>query len=247
MKNRLDNVIKIIKDNSKIIVPSIVAILLLIVIFITLYFYKYNSYHKDEELEFYNYITNTKNEFTGVLSRNRKGEIISLSIDKDTVIKSYPIYNRDKKLVIFPSKMNIVYATNELVQYSSNPYSYLYYDVNDYKFLDKGFNDEIKHSFLYDGNNIYFFLDKVNININGEDIELSPLSFVIANNGNNINYYDYDKDEFTSIDYNLSDIVVSNDYYNINVMEDKLNYYGNNVLLINDLDYLNLISDKYKK
>jgi hypothetical protein len=245
MRERLRNINKVIRENSKIIVPSIVAIVLLVVVFITLYFYKYNSYHKDEELSFYHYITASREEFTGVLSRNRNNEIISLDIDdEDMIIDSYPIYNEDNDMVIFPSRMNVVYATNELKQYSTNSYAYLYYDVNDYKLIDSDYNNYIKHCFLYDGENLYFFLDEVTLTIGKEEIVLSPLSFVVANSNNNINYYDKESDTYKSIDTKSNDIIVKNDYYKINVMEDKLDYYGNNVLLINDLDYLKHISEE---
>ena len=243
MKDKLNNVMTIIKDNNKIIVPSIVIIVLLIIIFITLYFYKYNSYHRDEELVFYNYVTATKNEFEGVLSRNRFNEIISLNVD-DVIIGSYPIYNKKNNIVIFPSSMNVVYAANELKQAKTNDYSYLYYDINSYKLIDDGYNANIGHSFLYDGGNIYFFVEATVIKIDKEEIELSPLSFVIANYRNNINYYDYEKDLFVSKDYTGSNVEVSNKYYKVNVMEDMIDYYGNEVLLINDLDYLNFIGDK---
>lgn len=238
MREKIRNLIVIIKDNSKIIVPSIVIIMLLIVLFITLYFYKYNHYRNDEELDFYHYVTASKEEFKATISRNRRSEVVGFDTGKDMVIDSYPIYSKDNKLVVFPSKMNIVYATNELKQYKSLEYSYLSYRVNDYMLIDQDFQDCIKHSFLYDGNNLYFFLDSVNITIGNDKIELSPLSFVVANPNNNINYYDKDSDTYKSIDTKDSDIMISNDYYKINVMEDKLDYYGNNVLLINDLDYL---------
>ena len=41
--------------------------------------------------------------------------------------------------------------------------------------------------------------------------------------------------------------ITSLTYYKINVMEDKLDYYGNNVLIINDLTYLKKISESVKK
>lgn len=242
MKDKLRYLIKVIKDNSKIIVPSIVSIVILIVLFITLYFYKYNSYHKDEEMDFYKYVTASKEEFSGVLSRDRKNQIISLDIDADILDGSYPIYNNENKLIIFPNEMNVVYATNELSQYKTNTYSYLYYDMNDYKLIADNYNDNIKHSFLYDGVNLYFFLDEVILTIEDEEIILSPLSFVLANSRNNINYYDKATDTYVTIDTTSNDIIVSNSYYSINVMEDKLDYYGNNVLLITDLEYLKHIS-----
>ena len=249
MKYKVNNIIKIIKDNYKIVVPSIVIIVLLISLFITLYFYKYNSYHKDEEISFYHYVTASKEEFKAVLSRNRMNEVISFkSDDKKMIIDTYPIYTDNSKLILFPGSMNVVYATNELKQYSTNKYSYLYYDINDYSMSDiRSSITYVKHCFLYDGNNLYFFLDTVNLSVNGENIELSPLSFVVANSGNNISYYDKKNDSYRTIDVTNNEAWVENNYYKINVMEDKLDYYGNNVLIINDLTYLKKISESVKK
>lgn len=244
MKDKLNNIKKIIRDNSKVVVPLIVALAILIILFVTLYFYKYNSYHKDEKLNFYNYTTSAKNEFEGLLSRNRKNEIISFDVGKDIYLGNYPVYNRKEKIVIFPSEMNVVYATNEFVQYGINSYSYLYYDINDYKLIDKGYNDYIKHTFLYDGKDLYFFLDKVKLSIGDKNIELSPLSMVVGNIGNNIVYYDYESDKAEFIEYTKQDVVISNKYYSVNIMQDNIDYYGDVRLLVTNMDSLEKISSK---
>lgn len=244
MRDKLNNIKRIIKDNSKIVVPLIVALAILIITFVTLYFYKYNSYHKDEELVFNSYATGVKNEFEGILTRNRKNEIINLEVDKDLYLGNYPIYNKKNNIVIFPSKMNVIYATNEFYQYGTNPYSYLYYDVNDYKLIDKKYNDNIKHTFLYDGGNVYFFLDKTKLSIGDKKIELGPLSMVIGNVNNNVVYYDHGSGKADMIDYTKQDVVVSNKYYSVNIMQDKIDYYGDIRLLMTEIDKLPKISSK---
>lgn len=244
MKEKLNNIKLIIRDNSKIIVPAIVITIILIVTFITLYFYKYNSYHKEEKLVLYNYVTVDKNEFDCTMSTNRKKEIIKLEVDKNTIVDSFPMYNRDKKIVIFPKSMSVVYAANEFYQYSTNDNSYIYYDVNNYKLIDKDYNDSVRHSFLYDGNNLYFFLDKVKLKIGDKTVELSPLSMVIANLNNNVLYYDYESDTANLVKYAKQDVIAENKYYSINLMQDKVNYYGNTKLLMDQLDSLAKISSK---
>ena len=70
---------------------------------------------------------------------------------------------------------------------------------------------------------------------------------MVANSGNNISYYDKKNDSYRTIDVTNNEAWVENNYYKINVMEDKLDYYGNNVLIINDLTYLKKISESVKK
>ena len=48
--------------------------------------------------------------------------------------------------------------------------------------------------FLFDGGDLYFFLDEVTLKIGDSEIKLSPMSYVVAKYNNSISYYDKKND-----------------------------------------------------
>ena len=70
------------------------------------------------------------------------------------------------------------------------------------------------------------------------------MSYVIARYGSYISYYDKENDEYKTIDVSNDDSLVSNDYYNIYVSKDTIDYYGTNVILTSKIDMLNTIDKK---
>ena len=67
-------------------------------------------------------------------------------------------------------------------------------------------------------------MEDVTLVIGKEEIELSPFSYVIANN-DEIIYYDKVSDTVKSLDKNSIDIYVKNEYYKVYVGADYIDYY----------------------
>lgn len=229
-------------NNYKIIVPAIIVFALVICLFVYLYHDKYERYRETEEVKAYNYVTESKNEFTLTTIYNRTKELLEINSKDEPNILSFssPIYT--EKSIIFPKEMSLVYCHNNFYQYKITSNSYI--DPSKSTIITKDYQDSIKYHFLYDGTNTYFFPDQTTLTIDDETITLSPYSFVIANPGNNINYYDKDSDTFVTKQTTTNQITVKNAYYEIKVMEDKVNYYNDPVLIISDFSKLTLISAK---
>ena len=108
------------------------------------------------------------------------------------------------------------------------------------------YHGKLNHYFLYDGKDLYFFIEKVTLKVNNDSVELSPYSYVIARYNNYISYYDKASDTYKTIDVGNSGITVENEFYKILVDKDIIDYNGENVILASDFSNLITIDKKGK-
>lgn len=78
--------------------------------------------------------------------------------------------------------------------------------------------------FLYDGRDLYFFIDNTTLVIGTEEIPLSPMSYVSCSYTNMLEYYDKENDKYEIIPLTDERVYVKNDYMNIDVTLDKVIY-----------------------
>ena len=247
MKN--NKIITYIKENYKIIIP--LSLILVLFIAASVY-YKvriYDTYKKDTNDKFYQWFYNRKYEYTGTVSTNRKNEIVDFTTkDYDISFDSTPVYYQKKKIVVFTTNMSVVMPTLNCSEYLSPKYSYLTTSKNNnHTLTTKKYNSKLGHYFLYDGKDLYFFLDEVKLKIDNQEITLSPLSYVIAENNKYVTYYDKKTDTFKTIETTSNSTTAENDYYKIYVSTDNIDYYGTNVILTSKITELNPISMKDNK
>ena len=230
------------KKNLKVVIPIIVLIVLLIVIFIYLRVYKINNYRDKSENTFYQYFDSEKLEYTAKISLN-KNKVIKSFVPDDYNINydSTPIYFSNEKKVIFPSDMNLILPLKRKNQYRITEFTYIEKINNIFKLISDDYNKNLDHFVLYDGKDLYLFSDSVTFILNGDNITLSPLSYIIAY-PDRLVYYDYENDLYNDF-YNSDEIVVYNDYYSLSVSYDYLEYSNNKTILTGNLDYLTIFKD----
>lgn len=236
-----------IKENYKIIIP----LALILVIFIAfLIYYKVsilNNITKETTEPVYQYFQGKRYNYNAIITTNRRNIIIDLKTsDYDIEYDATPIYYKDKKRVIFPKDMSVIMPTLNCSEYLSLGYSELIYTKKNYNLKTKNYNGKLGHYFLYDGNNLYFFIEETTLIIGNEKIKLTPLSYVIASPNQTITYYNKESDIYQTIEANTDTTTVENDYYKIYPTRDTLDYYGENVLLTSKIDELNTIDNKEK-
>lgn len=243
MKTKLSKILN--NKNAKIIIPSIVLLVLLIIVFIYLKEFKYNRYRNKQDDSFYQYLAGEKTEYEATISLNRDNEIKAF-VPKGISIKfgSTPIYYKEEEKVIFPNEMNIVFPLKNKSQAKTKEFSYVKKVNNLYYLTFEDYKNNIDHFILHDGKNLYFFSDSVNFVIDNENIELSPLSYIVATQ-NELSYYDYEKDEFKTYDIN-KEILVTNKYYTLSVSYGYIDYSGSKLLLTSDLSYLSYLANEKK-
>ena len=204
--------------------------------------YKNNRYAIVTNTKVYQYFSGNKMEYTAKVGRNRKKVILNFEAKDFSVnLDSTPVYVKKKEGadVIFPKEMMAFFPLNDKA-YVVDALSEVYtnYDLNylRIKRLDKSFD----HMFLYDGKDLYFFLDEVTLIVGNKEITLSPMSYVSCSYLNMVEYYDYSNDKYVTIELGNENVYVKNDYMNIDVSLDKVIY----------KDSINLIGGKlsnYKK
>ena len=228
------------KKNNKYIIPLIVLIVIVIILLIYLKEYHYNHYRNKDNYEVYEYFSSDKLEYTATISYDKNNVIKDfISNNYNINYESVPIYFKEEKKVIFPSEMSLIFPLKSRTQYKVNEFSYIEKINNLYYLTIDNYHSNIDHYIMYDGNNLYFFSDEVNMNINGNNIVLSAMSYIEVNN-NEIRYYNYEEDIYEIQDI-TSSVIVYNDYYKINASEDYIEYTDSNLLLTTDFSFLTTI------
>ena len=240
----IDNFVNFIKKNYKLAIPVILMFVLFLSFIIYYFISKTTIFNSVEKVKVYQFFTSDKTEYDLEISKNRKGVISDLyPVSISVVYDSTPIFESDNKnVVIFPKRMSVVAPVMNCSEYLADEFSYIEFENKRYNLVTNGFNSALGHYFLYDGANLYFFIENVTLIIGDKRIELSPYSYIVANN-KKISYYNREKDEFVVINDDSYGSYIYNDYYKVYVVGDYIDMASEKVLLTTDLDTLMKIKE----
>jgi len=222
---------------------SVLAIIILCLLLVCAYvlFFEINDYRKirEEKHDLYYYFISQKIEFEGTLSVNGADRIVGLKSD-NVAINSTPVYYSDyPNEVILPGNMEIIFPYKRMPMYKLGSYSKLYYKNNALYVNSESGNGRIYDCFLYDGQNLYVFLERTVIKVGEQEYVLSPLSFVEIDK-NYMRIYDYQTDKYTFIDSPTEQAFAYTDEYMIELSNDSFTYGTSYYLLIKSVDALDL-------
>lgn len=241
----IDKIKSFIQQNYKLIIP----IALMAVLFISFLIYYNvsinNNYHVDTNEKVYQYFYDKKYEYNAVISKNKKDVIVDFKPQDISInIDSTPVYYQEKDIVIFPKDMSVVMPTLSCAEYLSLGYSYITFKNGRYNLTTTKYQDKLNHYFLYDGADLYFFIEPVTLTINKEEIELSTYSYVIAKYNGYISYYDKKSDTFKTVAEGDNEARIENEYYKVYISQDTIDYQGTDVILTAGIENLNTIDKK---
>ncbi len=232
------------KRKSTIITTSIIAALIVIIVIVIIIIGSLNS-TTVESHDFYQWYSGQKVEYKGELTFTRKEGLTELkATDRKVTLDSTPVYYSDENgKVIFPEDMAVVYPNNNGMMYRINHFAditeengEIYLETN---LATKTNKSKLEKAFLYDGQDLYFFLERTSITVNGTTYEVSPLSYAIVRYKQSVEIYNYEKDEYQVIDTTeTQDAKVVTDTYTINMSVDSLQTAEKEQLLIKGLSYL---------
>lgn len=241
------------KRKSKIITTSVIAALIVIIIIVIIIIGSLNS-TTVESHNFYQWYSGQKVEYTGELTFTRKEGLTELkATDRKVTLDSTPVYYADENnKVIFPEDMAIVYPNNNGMMYRINHFAditeengEIYLETN---LATKTNKTKLENAFLYDGQDLYFFLERTSITVNGTTYDVSPLSYAIVRYKQSVEIYNYEKDEYQVIDTKeAQDAKVVTDTYTINMTVDSLQTAEKEQLLIKGLSYLQPFGEETEK
>ena len=240
----MKNMIIKIKENKKTLglalMLTILIMLLLVVISLLLAKKNLNEYKIRNE-NIYMYFGEKKFEFNSDVILDKDNNITSLKTNnKKLNLYSEPVYIKNKKKVIFPKSMNVVFPKSSFKQYKINYYTVLTKDNEDYKLTNKNLDYRISNSFLYDGNDLYFFITEGTVTFSNQSIDISPMSYVNYSYGNGELYiYNYDEDKVYYYPAMIDgDVIFKNDDFELNISSDSVKSGTKNKLLRKNIDDL---------
>lgn len=219
---------------------TILIMLILVVISLLLAKKNLNEYKIRNE-NIYMYFGEKKFEFNSDVILDKDNNITSLKTDnKKLNLYSEPVYIKNKKKVIFPKSMNVVFPKSSFKQYKINYYTVLTKDNEDYKLTNKNLDYRISNSFLYDGNDLYFFITKGTVTFSNQSIDISPMSYVSYSYGNGELYiYNYTEDKVYYYPAMIDgDVIFKNDDFELNISSDSVKSGTKNKLLRKNIDDL---------
>ncbi len=225
-----DNIIKIIMLVAFLVVLIIVAILL--------------SYYKIEFFEdhsFYQYFSGKKVEYEGSFRLTNRNEITELRFkDLKVTLDSTPLYYKDvKSRVLLPKDMAIVYPLQTVKLYKLSYFTNVYSDGYDTYIEREKKQKSVQNAFLYDGNDLYFFLEDTTIVIDSQEYKVPALSYAIVEYNKNIELYNYEEDNCQIIETPNQEVIAKTDNYTISLSIDSVVSDRGNQLLIKKIESLN--------
>jgi len=233
------------RKSNKVLIISLALIITitLAIIIIAKYYSSLNSITY-EDYELYQYFSGAKIEYKGKATIKRNNEITNIESEgKKVNVGDIPIYfqNIDNECLL-PETMELVFPSIKNKSYKVNYFSKIIYDnTNNEESSFLSYNNKntyLDKSFLYNGEDLYFFPYFTKVIIDGIPYVLSPLSYIIVNYKGMIEMYDKGSDKYTIIDEYTDDVIATLDDYKINLSTDMIMYKDENRLLIKNIDKL---------
>jgi len=229
-------------NKKEIIVKTITSIAIIIVITVAYNFINnLESINvKIEEHEFYKYFAGEKVEYTGSLKMTRKNDITELITEDGAIfLDSIPIYYKDEQdKVILPEVMQVIFPLDNGSIYKVNSLSTVYIDYGSV-YIEKGnLKKELQDAFLFDGDSLYFFIDRTTLTVDGREYDIAPLSYVNATYGGYIEIYNAETKDYDYIETVNDDVIAQTPRYKINLSVDSMRYGETEQLLIRKLKEL---------
>lgn len=192
-----------------------------------------------EKHMFYQYFAGRKVTYEGTITLENRKNITQITSEEQKIqLDSTPLYYVDEEKVIFPQNMAIVYPMRNGLMYKMNRFSKIK-QIQESIYLEENEENKIlENIFLYDGNDLYFFLEDSNIRVGEETYELSPLSYVTVQYNGNVEIYNKAKDEYTILEGTYKDVMAETEFYKINLSIDAIQYGEKQQLLIKNVDKL---------
>ena len=217
------------------------------IILVVIVVLSYNANKKIKEYvvennELYTYFGTQKINYNTKLKLSRDNDETELIIDgENTKLDSEPLYYKNDKRIILPTNMLLVNPSN-MLQKRVNYYSIISSDKNKYTLTRDGKTVDISNTFLYDGNDLYIFLENTTIKFDDKEIEIPAMSYVLCVYNDEMYIYDYSLDKviYYEID-KLKDnnIYAESDNYLVNINYDLIKFNEKSILLnknINKID-----------
>lgn len=210
---------------DKIIKFLFVIIMLAVIVIAAVYISKLSKTSLDNH-EFYQYFAGRKIEYSGEIEINRENQGISNLKMNDVTIQldSTPIYYKDiDNRMILPEEMAVVSPLEQGKMQRITYFSELQIKDNIAYLEYQGKKQSLEQEFLFDGNNLYIFLQEAEITIGEQTYKMSPLSYAIVTYRESVEIYQKSDDTYHVFeDINTGNVMAKTEDYSINMSNDSL-------------------------
>ena len=220
---------------------AILVIIIAIIVIINAFFAKKELEKKElKNQDIYINFSEQKFDFKGDIVLDREDNVTSIKINgKKTKLYSEPVYFKDKKKLILPTNYSITFPMNGK-QNRINYYTSLEKIDNNYYLINNNLKFNMDKDFLFDGSDLYIFVNNCNVTFGGRTIKITPMSYVnYLFNTKTLYIYNYNEDKIYSFNNVDEDVIVVSDYYKVNVSSDIIYVNKKEKLLMKNFNYLN--------
>lgn len=226
------------------IVKVALIIALIIIVMIAIILIKKTDTVMIQDGHFYQYYFGVRNEYIGKIYLNREEGISKITIEnKDVTLDSTPLYySEEPNKLILPKDMMMVTLDETIKLSKITHFSIISQDKNLMTTVEKrDKKTNINNGFIYDGKDLYFFLESETLKINGKEYKISPLSYVKVKYQEFIEIYNYDENQNIVIQDQEAvnkDVILESRYYTLNLSTDSIKYGMKEQLLISNIENL---------
>lgn len=228
------------KNIRTLLVTFSIFLILIVAVCVVIFMRKNVNEYKIEKAKTYIYFDQMKFEYNTELTLDGSSGITKLKLENEEVeLESQPLFYKGVKKVIFPKDMAVVFPLTNGAQKKIAQFSQLDGSEGGIYVKNKELNYPLETSFLYDGNDLYFFLEETTISL-GTDYKLvlPSFSYAIYNFNKELYLYNYEEDQMYYLAEVNDEVVASTDKYTINLSIDSLEYKEKSRLLMKNFSYL---------
>ena len=237
---------KMLVKNAPVICISLVAFIVLVGVLVITFQAKEELQQftiKQEEL--YTFAADHRTEFVGDITLNHENEITKMTYNgSEVVFLSEPIYYKGKKKFVLPNKMSVVFPISNRNQYKINRFTVIDNEGAQPYAQNVDLNYGLTNAFIYDGYDLFVFVEEGTLTYGEKTIQLSPLSFVRCEYKGSISIYNFEKDEMIYEELITDNVVASFENYSINLSNDLLIVSDKSTLLTRGIDIQPTLSNK---
>lgn len=232
---------KIIHKHAPAIVISFAAFVILVGVLLAVFQAKEKLVQytiKDENV--YMYVQDMRMDFYSTITLDHEDNVTKLYIDEEYEMDmgTEPLYYENKEEVIFPNVMSVIFPLEGKSQKKLNRFT----TVNGEGIQAIISNQNLKYAlvdgFIYDGGNLYFFVEKGTLTWGTNKIELSPMSMVDCYYQGDLSIYDYEKNEAVLYENVTDDVIITFDDYSVNLSYDSVAVDDSSFLLHKNIEKL---------
>lgn len=175
------------------------------------------------------------------LSREPNGVTVLRGEQLTRQMNSMPVYYTSKQIVVLPQDM-VYFAPREGLCVRLDHFTEVSYQAGGAVSARRGRNEAaLQRGFLFDGSNLYLFLEPVTLSFNGYTLELGAMSYVEADFGGDVMVYDHATGEMM-MEAPTGPVTaqISTGDYSVSLLNDSMTLHdGTKTLLFNRPDQLN--------